>query len=47
MTKLNSLGWGGLAESNLDLGRKMTKLNFLGWGGEGGVFVVKRILVVC
>ena len=28
------LGWGGgLAESNLDLGRKMTKLKFSGWGG--------------
>ena len=31
-------GWvGGLAESDLDLGRKMTKLKFLRWGGgEGG-----------
>ena len=29
------MGW-GLAESNLDLERKMTKLNFLEWG-VGGV----------
>ena len=30
---------GGLAESDLDLGRKMTKLKFLGWvgGGVGGI----------
>ena len=28
---------GGLAESDLDLGRKMTKLKFLGWVGGGGL----------